>query len=441
MSTASAAPADGTGATVPPRTVGPVAPGLSLQLMPSPPPVDGGTAVAQETTFLSDHLRLPIAKLPNDEGGGRTVLLGNWPKHLCTAAIAVPRIRALLEPLGRVYATTLRSNRETGELWVYATFEAAQSVTRAMSTTIEVSKAVPGGIKAAIDEARRDLEKLTVPQLQREALAGGVDSQRLEDALEEHDPQERKAEVLELVLAQRRRALQDWSESGGGTGGAVNLAISCAEVDFSVSGVCSLQLRRELVEEVACMVRVSNVPTERSPRTGEALPLETNRKLAEIICDMLIGDEESHPEEGGMDRAEGAVSRVTLQIGGGPALVGPGAQLASRSCVALVTLISVTAPPPPSPLPPCPRPIMSKVRSGLTPGVVGVATWRGARQAAAASRVLRAAATRTPTYWDAASSQEVILDMRPATSVEELAPVVLFKGYEIQGTVRGDGMV
>jgi hypothetical protein len=111
------------------------------------------------------------------------------------------------------------------------------------------------------------------------------------------------------------------------------------------------------------MVRVSNVPTERSPRTGEALPLETNRKLAEIICDMLIGDEESHPEEEGMDRAEGAVSRVTLQIGGGPALVGPGVQLASSSCVALVTLISV-----PLPLLPPPRPIMTTVRSGLTPG-------------------------------------------------------------------------
>lgn len=121
------------------------------------------------------------------------MLLGNWPKNLCTVALAVPRARSLLEPLGRIHAITLRSNQHTGKLWVYVTFEAPQSVARAMATTIEVSKAIPGGIKAAIEEARRDLEGLTVPQLQREALATNVDLQRLDDAMEENDPQVRSA--------------------------------------------------------------------------------------------------------------------------------------------------------------------------------------------------------------------------------------------------------
>lgn len=194
--------------------------------------------------------------------------------------------------------------------------------------------------------------------------------------------------MLELVLAKRRQALQNWSESGGGAK-AVNLEVSSAEVDLRCSGVYYLQLRRELREEVECMVRVANVPLLRS--AGEVQPLETIRRIADTIVDMLIADEEAHPDDQTVDTAENAVVRVMLQL--------PSAEVSKQGpqCGggAVVTLVSTNA----------------------------------------AARVLRATATRVWTMWNASSSQEQVLNMLPVRSAEDLGPAALFKGYEVHGMV------
>jgi hypothetical protein len=192
-------------------------------------PSEVDQATSQETTYLTDHLRLPIDTAAAEQVGC-TVLLGNWPMRLASAAIAVPKIRLLLEPLGRIACVTARSFPEKGLIWWYVTFQNKESVQRSMDTTVEVSKAVEGGLRKALEDLDAELQALDEARLQKEATYVGVDQDRLEQAIEIHNPQARKKEIVELIVNFKRAAMQ-----AEGTG-AVTLSLSPAEVNHELSG-------------------------------------------------------------------------------------------------------------------------------------------------------------------------------------------------------------
>ena len=322
-------------------------------------------ATEQESHFLTDHLRLPIDTCPP---AGHTVLLGNWPSRLAAAAVAVPKIRALIEPLGRISVITGRSLIEEGLFWWLVTFESADSVRRAERTSIEVSKAVEGGLKGALQELQEELGSMEEPRLIKEANLAGVEKARLDDALEAQTPSERKAHITDLIVNCKRAALQEWAGSGTG---AVTLELKLAEVDHSVSSTRTVLLRRApdtTPPDKECMIRVGNLPPD--PK-----PIEINRKLADVFADTLFEDAHRHPNEKQLDSAESAVTAVTVQLRKG-----------FRANLGMVTLTNEA----------CTR------------------------------RFLRQANHITPTYWDPDSAQEVMLDTRMAEGTDELQPVPMF---------------